>query len=196
MATELPHLIWIDCEMTGLSLEKDVLVEIAVLVTDSDLNVIGEGIDLVIGATSEQLVAMNDFVTQMHTDSGLITEIPNGITVAAAEYAILAYLETTGTTPGKSPLAGNSVSVDRNFIARDMPRLTEYLHYRTVDVSSIKELARRWYPKIYFAAPAKTGNHRALGDIQDSIAELKYYRTAIFIDPLNPGQNPPVEKVD
>jgi oligoribonuclease len=196
MATELPHLIWIDCEMTGLSLEKDVLVEIAVLVTDSDLNVIGEGIDLVIHATPEQLAAMNDFVTQMHTDSGLITEIPNGITVAAAEDAILAYLETTGTIPGKSPLAGNSVSVDRNFIARDMPRLTEYLHYRTVDVSSIKELARRWYPKIYFAAPAKTGNHRALGDIQDSIAELKYYRTAIFIDPLNPGQNPPVEKVD
>ena len=196
MAAELPHLIWIDCEMTGLSLEKDVLVEIAVLVTDSDLNVIGEGIDLVIGATPEQLAAMNDFVTQMHTDSGLITEIPNGISVAAAEDAILAYLETTGTIPGKSPLAGNSVSVDRNFIARDMPRLTEYLHYRTVDVSSIKELARRWYPKIYFASPAKTGNHRALGDIQDSIAELKYYRTAIFIDPLNPGQNPPVEKVD
>jgi oligoribonuclease len=196
MATELPHLIWIDCEMTGLSLEKDVLVEIAVLVTDSDLNLIGEGIDLVIGATPEQLAAMNDFVTQMHTDSGLITEIPNGITVEAAEDAILAYLETTGTIPGKSPLAGNSVSVDRNFIARDMPRLTEYLHYRTVDVSSIKELARRWFPKIYFAAPAKTGNHRALGDIQDSIEELKYYRTAIFIDPLNPGQNPPTEKVD
>jgi oligoribonuclease len=196
MATELPHLIWIDCEMTGLSLDTDVLVEIAVLVTDSDLNVIGEGIDLVIRATTEQLAAMNDFVTQMHTDSGLITEIPNGITVAAAEDAILAYLETTGTIPGKSPLAGNSVSVDRNFIARDMPRLTEYLHYRTVDVSSIKELARRWFPKIYFASPAKTGNHRALGDIQDSIAELKYYRTAIFIDPLNPGQNPPVEKVD
>jgi oligoribonuclease len=196
MATELPHLIWIDCEMTGLSLEKDVLVEIAVLVTDSDLNLIGEGIDLVIKATPEQLAAMNDFVTQMHTSSGLITEIPNGITVAAAEDAILAYLESTGTTPGKSPLAGNSVSVDRNFIARDMPRLTEYLHYRTVDVSSIKELARRWYPKIYFASPTKSGNHRALGDIQDSIAELKYYRTAIFIDPLNPGQNPPVEKVD
>jgi oligoribonuclease len=196
MATELPHLIWIDCEMTGLSLESDVLVEIAVLVTDSDLNVIGEGIDLVIGATPEQLAAMNDFVTQMHTSSGLITEIPNGITVEAAEDAILAYLETTGTIPGKSPLAGNSVSVDRNFIARDMPRLTEYLHYRTVDVSSIKELARRWFPKIYFAAPAKTGNHRALGDIQDSIEELKYYRSAIFIDPLNPGQNPPTEKVD
>jgi len=188
MAPELPHLIWIDCEMTGLSLDKDVLVEIAVLVTDSELNVIGEGIDLVITATTEQLAGMNEFVTQMHTTSGLITEIPNGITVEAAEDAILAYLESAGTVAGKSPLAGNSVSVDRNFIARDMPRLTEYLHYRTVDVSSIKELARRWYPKIYFAAPVKTGNHRALGDIQDSIEELKYYRTNVFIEAQNQGQ--------
>ena len=196
MATELPHLIWIDCEMTGLSLEKDVLVEIAVLVTDSDLNLIGEGVDVVIKATPEQLAGMNEFVTQMHTDSGLITEIAEGISLEAAEDAIMAYLESTGTVSGKSPLAGNSVSVDRNFITRDMPRLTEYLHYRTVDVSSIKELARRWYPKIYFAAPAKTGNHRALGDIQDSIEELKYYRTSIFIDPENQGQNPPAEKVD
>lgn len=196
MATELPHLIWIDCEMTGLSLEKDVLVEIAVLVTDSELNVIGEGIDLVIKATPEQLAGMNEFVTQMHTTSGLITEIPNGISVAAAEDAILAYLESAGTLPGKSPLAGNSVSVDRNFIARDMSRLNEYLHYRTVDVSSIKELARRWYPKIYFAAPAKTGNHRALGDIQDSIEELKYYRGNVFIEGQSQGQNPPAEKVD
>ena len=196
MATELPHLIWIDCEMTGLSLEKDVLVEIAVLVTDSDLNVIGEGIDLVIKASAEQLEGMNDFVTQMHTTSGLITEIPNGISVEAAEEAILAYLATAGTIEGKSPLAGNSVSVDRNFIMRDMPRLTQYLHYRTVDVSSIKELARRWYPKIYFAAPAKTGNHRALGDIQDSIEELKYYRANVFIEGPISGANPPAEKVD
>ena len=196
MATELPHLIWIDCEMTGLSLEKDVLVEIAVLVTDSELNVIGAGIDLVIKATPDQLAGMNEFVTQMHTSSGLISEIPDGISVAAAEDAILAYLESAGTVPGKSPLAGNSVSVDRNFIMRDMPRLTQYLHYRTVDVSSIKELARRWYPKIYFAAPAKTGNHRALGDIQDSIEELKYYRANVFIEAQNQGQNPPAEKVD
>jgi oligoribonuclease len=196
MATELPHLIWIDCEMTGLSLEKDVLVEIAVLVTDSQLNVIGEGIDLVIKATPEQLADMNEFVTQMHTASGLITEIPNGITVEAAEDAILAYLASAGTLEGKSPLAGNSVSVDRNFIARDMPRLNQYLHYRTVDVSSIKELARRWYPKLYFAAPAKTGNHRALGDIQDSIEELKYYRASVFIEDPNSGANPPAEKVD
>ena len=196
MATELPHLIWIDCEMTGLSLEKDALVEIAVLVTDSELNVIGDGIDLVIKATPEQLAGMNEFVTQMHTASGLITEIPNGITTEEAEDAILAYLQASGTQLGKSPLAGNSVSVDRNFIARDMSRLNEYLHYRTVDVSSIKELARRWYPKIYFAAPAKTGNHRALGDIQDSIEELKYYRSSVFIEPQIQGQNPPAEKVD
>ena len=182
--------------MTGLSLEKDVLVEIAVLVTDSELNVIGEGIDLVIKATPGQLAGMNEFVTQMHTTSGLITQISEGITVEAAEDAILAYLESAGTVAGKSPLAGNSVSVDRNFIARDMSRLNEYLHYRTVDVSSIKELARRWYPKIYFAAPAKTGNHRALGDIQDSIEELKYYRSSIFIDLQIQGQNPPAEKVD
>jgi oligoribonuclease len=196
MPAELPHLIWIDCEMTGLCLEKDVLVEIAVLVTDSELNLIGEGVDVVIRATPEQLSGMNEYVTQMHTESGLITEIPGGVSLEAAEDAILAYLESAGTLPGKSPLAGNSVSVDRNFISRDMPRLSQYLHYRTVDVSSIKELARRWYPKIYFAAPAKTGNHRALRDIQDSIEELKYYRTTVFIDAENQGQNPPAEKVD
>jgi oligoribonuclease len=181
MANEQPNLIWIDCEMTGLSLEKDVLVEIAVLVTDSDLNVIGEGVDVVIKASAEQLAGMNEFVTQMHTTSGLITEIPNGISVQEAEAKVIAYLESAATQPGKSPLAGNSVSVDRSFIARDMPLLNEYLHYRTVDVSSIKELTRRWFPKAYFAAPAKTGNHRALGDIQDSIAELAYYRQAVFI---------------
>jgi oligoribonuclease len=185
MATELPHLIWIDCEMTGLDLNTDVLVEIAVLVTDSELNVIGDGVDVVIQATQDQLDAMNDFVKNMHTASGLITQIPSGISVSAAEEKILEYLQASGIEPGKSPLAGNSVSVDRNFIARDMPKLNEYLHYRTIDVSSIKELARRWHPKTYFASPAKTGNHRALGDIQDSIAELAYYRTALFVNPAN-----------
>ena len=181
MANEQPNLIWIDCEMTGLDLEKDVLVEIAVLVTDSDLNVIGEGIDLVIAATPEQLVGMNEFVTQMHTNSGLITEIPSGISVSAAEDAIIKYLESASTVAGKSPLAGNSVSVDRSFIARDMPRLNDYLHYRTIDVSSVKELARRWNAKVYFNSPAKIGNHRALGDIQDSIAELAHYRANFLI---------------
>jgi oligoribonuclease len=181
MANEQPNLIWIDCEMTGLDLEKDVLVEIAVLVTDSELNVIGEGIDLVIAATPEQLAGMNEFVTQMHTNSGLITEIPTGISVSAAEEAIIQYLESASTVAGKSPLAGNSVSVDRSFIARDMPRLNDYLHYRTIDVSSVKELARRWNAKVYFNSPAKTGNHRALGDIQDSIAELAHYRANFLI---------------
>jgi oligoribonuclease len=181
MANEQPNLIWIDCEMTGLDLEKDVLVEIAVLVTDSELKLIGEGIDLVIAATPEQLAGMNEFVTQMHTNSGLITEIPKGISVSAAEDAIIKYLESASTVAGKSPLAGNSVSVDRSFIARDMPRLNDYLHYRTIDVSSVKELARRWNPKVYFNSPSKTGNHRALGDIQDSIAELAHYRSNFLI---------------
>ena len=181
MANEQPNLIWIDCEMTGLDLEKDVLVEIAVLVTDSELNVIGEGIDLVIAATPEQLAGMNEFVTQMHTNSGLITEIPSGISVSVAEDLIINYLESASTVAGKSPLAGNSVGVDRSFIARDMPRLNDYLHYRTIDVSSVKELARRWNAKVYFNSPAKTGNHRALGDIQDSIAELAHYRANFLI---------------
>ncbi|MEO0010871.1 MAG: hypothetical protein RIQ39_460 [Actinomycetota bacterium] len=182
MAAELPHLVWIDCEMTGLSLETDALVEIAVLVTDSELNILGEGIDLVIHATEGQIAGMNDFVREMHTSSGLINEIPHGIEAAEAEKQILEYLASVGVAPGKSPLAGNSVSVDRNFIARDMKALAGYLHYRTIDVSTIKELSRRWYPKAYFAAPAKTGNHRALGDIRDSIDELKYYRSAVFAD--------------
>jgi len=189
MANEQPNLIWIDCEMTGLDLEKDVLVEIAVLVTDSDLNVIGEGIDLVIAATPEQLAGMNEFVTQMHTNSGLITEIPTGISVSAAEDLIIKYLESASTVAGKSPLAGNSVSVDRSFIARDMPRLNDYLHYRTIDVSSVKELARRWNAKVYFNSPAKVGNHRALGDIQDSIAELAHYRSNFLIAGSNNATN-------
>ena len=185
MTTELPHLVWIDCEMTGLDIVNDALVEIAVLFTDSELNIIGEGIDLVIHATQGQVDGMNDFVREMHTASGLIEKIPAGISVSDAETQILAYLESAGVVAGKSPLAGNSVSVDRNFIARDMKTLADFLHYRTIDVSTIKELTRRWYPKAYFAAPAKTGNHRALGDIQDSIAELAYYRNSVFTGTAN-----------
>lgn len=181
-----PHLVWVDCEMTGLDTQKDVLVEIAVLVTDSDLKIIGEGVDVVIRATTEQLDGMNEFVTKMHTDSGLIKEIPNGISVSEAEELILKYLESAGVVSGKSPLAGNSVYVDRIFITRDMPKLSEYLHYRTIDVSSIKELTRRWYPKVYFNAPNKTGNHRALGDIKDSIAELAFYRKTVFVEQPGP----------
>ena len=181
MSNDAPNLIWIDCEMTGLDLNKDVLVEIAVLVTDSQLNVLGEGVDLVIRASQEQLDGMNDFVRQMHTDSGLITEIPGGVELEEAQTQILAYLNKYAPGAGKSPLAGNSVSVDRGFINRDLPELAAYLHYRTIDVSTIKELARRWYPKVYFSAPKKTGNHRALGDIRDSIDELDYYRSQIFL---------------
>jgi len=186
MANEYPNLVWVDCEMTGLDTANDVLVEIAVLVTDSDLNIIGDGVDLVIKATSEKLASMNDFVTKMHTDSGLIHEIPNGVSVSDAEELILKYLDSAGVVAGKSPIAGNSVYVDRMFINRDMPKLSEYLHYRTVDVSSIKELTRRWFPKVYFNSPAKTGNHRALGDIKDSIAELAFYRKTVFVDQPGP----------
>ena len=180
MASENPPLIWIDCEMTGLSLENDALVEIAVLVTDADLNVLGDGVDVVIATSAEKLEGMRDEVRTMHTESGLLEKIPNGVSLSQAEETVIKYLQAH-TVSGKSPLAGNSVGMDRNFIARDMPRLNEYLHYRTIDVSSIKELARRWYPKVYFNAPKKTGNHRALGDIQDSIEELRYYRSSIFI---------------
>jgi oligoribonuclease len=180
MANENPPLIWIDCEMTGLSLENDALVEIAVLLTDAELNVLGEGVDVVIATTPEKLAEMRDEVRTMHTESGLLEKIPQGVSLSQAEEMVINYLQTH-TASGKSPLAGNSVAMDRNFIARDMPRLNEFLHYRTVDVSSIKELARRWYPKVYFNAPKKTGNHRALGDIQDSIEELRYYRNSIFI---------------
>ena len=181
MAAELPNLIWVDCEMTGLSTENDALVEIAVLVTDSQLNILGEGVDLVIKTTQEKLDSMNDFVREMHTASGLITEIPNGVTLEEASTKILEYLNKYAPGAGKSPLAGNSVYVDRLFIARDLPEVHSYLHYRTIDVSSIKELARRWYPRAYFAAPKKTGNHRALGEIRDSIDELDYYRAQIFV---------------
>ena len=185
-ASASPNLVWVDCEMTGLDTKNDVLVEIAVLVTDSDLNIIGDGVDLVIKASPERISGMNEFVTKMHTDSGLINEIPNGVSVSDAENLILKYLESAGVAAGKSPIAGNSVYVDRIFISRDMPKLAEYLHYRTIDVSSIKELTRRWYPKVYFNAPAKTGNHRALGDIRDSIAELSFYRKTVFVDQPGP----------
>jgi oligoribonuclease len=167
--------------MTGLDLSKDALVEIAVLVTDAQLNVLGEGVDLVIKCDQAQVDSMAEVVKEMHTKSGLMNEIPNGTTLAAADDAIIAYLKKYAPTEGKSPLAGNSVYVDRGFIARDLPKLNAHLHYRTIDVSTIKELARRWHPKTYFAAPAKDGNHRALGDILDSIAELDYYRSAIFL---------------
>jgi oligoribonuclease len=175
------RLVWIDCEMTGLSLERDALVEVAALVTDSELNVLGEGVDVVIKPPDESLEQMVDVVREMHTTSGLLASLPTGVTLAEAETLVLDYVREFVPTPRKAPLAGNTVYVDRGFLARDMQALDEHLHYRLVDVSSIKELVRRWYPKVYFNSPAKSGGHRALADIRESIEELKFYREAVFV---------------
>ncbi len=175
------RLVWIDCEMTGLSLEHDALVEIAAIVTDPDLTELDGGITVVIKPEDSALAQMDEFVQNMHTESGLITEIPHGITLAEAEELVLAYVKQHVPEARKAHLAGSSVYVDRGFIARDMPALDAHLHYRVVDVSSIKELVRRWYPRAYFNTPEKTGNHRALADIRESIAELRYYRDAVFV---------------
>jgi len=179
-------IIWIDCEMTGLNIEKDALIEIAVLVTDSELNVLGDGVDVIIKPAQEALDQMPDVVREMHTSSGLLVELQNGITMSEAEALVMEYVRTFAPEPRKAPIAGNSIGTDRLFIARDMKELDAHLHYRVIDVSSIKELARRWYPRAYFASPKKFGNHRALGDIKDSIAELGYYRKAIFVAPPGP----------
>ena len=175
------RLVWIDCEMTGLSLETDALVEVAALVTDFDLNVIGEGIDVLIKPPQAALDQMIDFVRNMHVSSGLLEELEGGTTMEDAEQQVLAYIKEHCPDGSRPPLGGNTVATDRSFLARDMPTLEGFLHYRNVDVSSIKELARRWYPRTYFAAPAKRGNHRALADIQESIEELRYYREAVFV---------------
>jgi len=175
------RLVWVDLEMTGLSTEHDQIVEIACIITESDLTEVDEGISLVIKPDDSPLAAMDPVVVKMHNDSGLIHEIPNGIALADAEAQVLAYVKKHVPEARKSPLAGSSVYVDRGFLARYMPQLDAHLHYRLVDVSSIKELSRRWYPRAYFSSPEKTGNHRALGDIRDSIAELRYYRDAVFV---------------
>ena len=180
------RLVWIDCEMTGLDVVNDALIEVAALVTDFELNVLGEGIDIVIKPPSEALAQMNPVVTDMHTHSGLLDELDGGVDLATAENAVLDYIREFVVEPRKAPLAGNTVGTDRLFLSRDMPALESYLHYRIVDVSSIKELARRWYPRTYFASPVKHGNHRALADIQESIDELRYYRAAIFVPPPGP----------
>ncbi len=182
----LDRLVWIDCEMTGLSLTEDALVEVAALVTDSELTVLGEGIDIVIAPPPEALAHMPDVVREMHTTSGLLTELAGGLTLAEAQERVLAYIKEYVPDPRKAPLAGNSVGTDRGFIARDMPDLDDHLHYRIVDVSSIKELARRWFPRAYYNSPKKAGGHRALADIKESIAELRYYREAIFVAPPGP----------
>ena len=180
------RLVWIDCEMTGLALGADALIEVAALVTDFELNVIGDGVDVVIKPPQEALDQMDDFVRNMHTVSGLLEELDHGVTMQEAEEQVLAYIKKHCADGSRPPLAGNTVATDRAFLARDMPTLEGFLHYRIVDVSSIKELARRWYPRTYFNAPAKTGNHRALADIQESIEELRYYRAAVFVPTPGP----------
>jgi oligoribonuclease len=180
------HLVWVDCEMTGLNLDKDALIEVSCIITDSELNALDEGIDIVIKPPAESLIGMDDVVVQMHTESGLLTELDAGITLAEAEAQLLEYIRGHVPEARKAQLAGSSVHVDRAYLARDMPTLTEYLHYRIVDVSSIKELVRRWYPRAYFASPEKRGGHRALADILDSINELRYYREAVFVAPPGP----------
>jgi oligoribonuclease len=179
-------LVWIDCEMTGLDLARDALVEIACLVTDGDLNILDDGINLVIKPPAEALQTMPELVRQMHTTSGLLSELDGGITVDEAQEQVLAYIRAHLKDSRKAPLCGNSIATDRSFLARDMAELDAFLHYRMIDVSSIKELSRRWFPRAYFASPEKHGGHRALADIRESVQELRYYRDAVFVPPPGP----------
>ena len=180
------RIVWIDCEMTGLDLVADALIEVAALVTDSELTVLGDGVDVVIKPPAETLTQMRDIVRQMHTASGLLDELDGGVTLEQAQQTVLDYIRAWAPEARKAPLAGNTVGTDRGFLARDMPELENHLHYRIIDVSSVKELARRWYPRAYFASPEKNGNHRALADIQESIRELRYYRAAVFVPQPGP----------
>jgi oligoribonuclease len=175
------RLVWIDCEMTGLDLARDALIEIACLVTDGELAVLDEGVDLVIKPPVEALDQMAGVVREMHTTSGLLDQLGAGVSLAEAQDQVLGYVRGHVGEPRRVPLCGNSIATDRSFLARDMPELDGFLHYRMVDVSSIKELARRWYPRAYFASPPKHGGHRALADIKESIKELRYYRDAVFV---------------
>ncbi|WP_425545106.1 oligoribonuclease [Dactylosporangium roseum] len=187
-------LVWIDCEMTGLDLGKDALIEVAALVTDPDLNVLGEGVDVVIHADEAQLGGMQEVVREMHSKSGLTEAVrASSVTVPEAEDLIMDYITQHVPDPRTAPLCGNSIATDRGFLARDMPRLDNHLHYRMIDVSSIKELCRRWYPRVYFGQPAKGLAHRALADIRESIRELEYYRRTLFV-PL-PGPDVEAAKV-
>lgn len=190
------ELVWIDCEMTGLDLRSDRLIEIAALVTDADLNVLGEGIDVVIHTDDEALDGMVEVVARMHRSSGLTEEVrASTIDVATAEELVMDYIRSHVPQAKTAPLAGNSIGTDRGFITRDMPTLDDYLHYRMIDVSSIKELCRRWYPKIYYGQPEKGLAHRALADIQESIRELRYYRRIAFVPPPGPSTSEIAEAV-
>lgn len=180
------RIVWVDCEMTGLDTVSDALVEVACIVTDGELNELDSGFEVVITTDQEHLDRMDPFVVSMHTESGLLPLIPDGSSLDEAHEALFAYITRLIPEAGKAPLAGSSVHVDRIFLDRDMPKVNSYLHYRIIDVSSIKELVRRWYPRVYYAAPPKTGNHRALGDIRDSINELRYYRQTVFAEAPGP----------
>ncbi len=180
------YIVWVDCEMTGLEVTVDEICEIGVVVTDGELNVLDPGLQLVIKPSAKALRNMGDFVRQMHTDSGLIGEIPKGISMAKAEKQVLEYIKQWVPDERTAPLAGNSIGTDRMFLNRQMPNLDKFLHYRNIDVSSLKELSRRWFPRAYFQLPKKTGNHRALEDILESIQELRYYRQAILVEAPGP----------
>ncbi|HVU71772.1 MAG TPA: oligoribonuclease [Mycobacteriales bacterium] len=181
------RLVWVDCEMTGLDLVNDRLIEIACVVTDSDLNALDDGIDLVMSAPDDVLDAMVPVVQEMHAASGLTDAVRAAtLTVPEAEAQVLAYVQKHVAEARKAPLCGNSIATDRGFLARDMPALDDFLHYRMVDVSSLKELVRRWYPRVYFSQPKKEGGHRALADILDSIRELRYYRATVLVPPPGP----------
>lgn len=180
------RIVWVDCEMTGLDPVADALIEVAAVVTDSELNVLGEGVDVIITPPAEALEQMVPFVRQMHTTSGLLEALPGGTTLEEAQAVVLDYVRAWVPEPGKAPLAGNSVATDKTFLDRDMPELVGHLHYRLIDVSSFKEVARRWYPRIYFSSPEKNGGHRALADILESIDELRYYRAAMLVPPPGP----------
>jgi oligoribonuclease len=175
-------LVWIDCEMTGLDVERDALVEVAVLITDNELTVLDEGFSIVIKPNPQSLEQMSEFVTAMHQESGLLELLAGGVELSEAESQILDYVKKFAPEAKTAPLAGNSIGTDRMFLNRYMPRLDSHLHYRNIDVSSIKELVRRWYPKTYFQLPKKAGGHRALADIHESIAELKFYQRSVFIE--------------
>jgi oligoribonuclease len=183
------YIVWVDCEMTGLDLGVDEICEIAVIVTDQELKEVDPGLQIVIKPSRKALKNMGEFVTNMHTESGLIEEIPKGVSMAQAEALVLEYIKRWIPEERTAPLAGNSIGTDRMFLNRQMPALDAFLHYRNIDVSSIKELTRRWYPRVYFQMPKKNGNHRALADIKESIKELRYYRGTVLVEAPGPDSD-------
>ncbi len=189
MATTPDLLVWIDCEMTGLDLERDELIEVAVVITDYELTAVDPGFQIVIRPSDAARDGMAEFVRDMHTTSGLLEDLPGGVGLAEAERQVLQYIQRFVAAPGTAPLAGNTIGTDRAFIAKYMPQVDAHLHYRSVDVSSIKELSKRWYPRVFFQAPAKHGGHRALADIRESIRELEYYRRAVFVGEPGPSSD-------